>query len=77
VYLSRWLFWRPPCLLRTVIVNLKSDPDLAIRGVLWQYRGAWLTVRQAQLLKAGAAALVLDGESIVHRENVAFLQVLP
>jgi len=77
VSLSHWLFWRPPCLLRTVIVNLQSDPELALRGVLWQYRGAWLTLRQAQLLKAGGAPVVVDGEAVIHRANVAFLQVLP
>ena len=76
----RWLlWWRPPCLLRVVIVNLKDDPQTAIRGVLWGSRGAWLTVRQAALLRGGSPevpATTLDGEVVVHRSNVAFLQVL-
>jgi len=74
----RWLlWWRLPALLRVVIVNLKDDPNTAIRGVLWSSRGAWLTVRQASLLRAGIAeATVVDGEVIVHRSNVSFLQVL-
>ena len=75
----RWLlWWRPPCLLRVVIVNLKDDPNTAIRGVLWNSRGAWLTVRQASLLRGGAEpeTTTMDGEVVVHRSNVAFLQVL-
>jgi len=71
------LWWRPPCLLRAVIVNLKDDPNTAIRGVLWNSRGAWLTVRQASLLRGDAAPTAMDGEVVLHRSNVAFLQVLP
>jgi hypothetical protein len=75
----RWP-WDPP-LLRVVIVNLKSDPDLALRGVLWS-RGPWFTLRQAELLRAphpGQPAqppTPLDGEAVVHRSNVAFFQVV-
>lgn len=74
-----WLWWRPPCLLRVVIVNLKDDPQTAIRGVLWTSQGAWLTVRNAALLRSGVAeapTTALDGEVVVHRSNIAFLQVL-
>jgi hypothetical protein len=45
--------------------------------VLWGSRGAWLTLRETSVLKAGAAATPLDGEAVIHRSNVAFLQVLP
>jgi hypothetical protein len=69
-------WWRPPCLLRTVIVNLKDDPSMAIRGVLWSTRGQWLVFRDPALLKSGAPT-PLDGEVIVHRTNLSFLQVLP
>jgi hypothetical protein len=73
----RW-WWEPPCLLRVVIVNLRSDDREAIRGVLWSMRGPWLTVRQATLLREGSAdATTVDGEIIVHRDNIAFLQVVP
>ena len=63
-------------MLRVVIVNLKSDPAVAIRGLLWGARGSWLTLREAALLK-GTAATAIDGEVVVHRSNVAFLQVMP
>jgi hypothetical protein len=59
-----------------VIVNLKDDPQTAIKGVLWTSRGAWLTVREAALLRGGSAPTPVDGEVIVHRSNVSFLQAL-
>jgi hypothetical protein len=70
-------WWRPPALLREVLVNLVSDRDTALRGVLWRARGPWLVLRHVQLLKAQAKPLPIDGEVIVHRTNVSFLQVLP
>lgn len=73
-----WLWWwRPPCLLRTVSVQFTHDESLAIEGVLWSARGPWLTLRRAQLLKAGSGPAALDGEVVVHRDQIAFLQVLP
>jgi hypothetical protein len=73
----RWLrWWRPPYLLRSVIVNLRDDPTTAISGVLWTSRGPWLIVRQASLLKAQQASTALDGEVVIERDNVAFVQML-
>jgi len=77
VQLSRLLWWRPPCLLRSVIVNLKSDSDVAVRGVLWHSRGAWLVLREPALLRPAGPATPVDGDVVIHRDNVAFLQVLP
>jgi len=70
------LWWRPPCLLRSVILNLKDDPANAVKGVLWSARGSWLTLRDCSLLRP-AGPTKIDGEIVVHRSNVAFLQVLP
>ncbi|PYR30333.1 MAG: hypothetical protein DMF90_27915 [Acidobacteria bacterium] len=75
--MSWWAFWRPPCLRRVVLVSLVSDKDTAIRGVLWESRGVWFTVRNAAAIKARAAPLPMDGEVVIHRANVAFFQVLP
>lgn len=73
-----WLaWWRPPFLTRLVIVNVVSDPDAAFRGVLWQSRGAWLVLKQAAILKPNAEPTPLDGEVVIHRSNVSFIQVLP
>lgn len=70
----RW--WLPPCLLRYVIVNLTTD-GTAFKGVLWQSRGPWLVLREASMLKEGNPPTPVDGEVVMHREHVAFLQVLP
>jgi hypothetical protein len=71
------MWWRPPCLLRRVILNLVSDRDAAYSGVLWSSRGAWLTFRDVAALRQGAEPAKLDGDLVVHRSNVEFLQVLP
>lgn len=74
----RWLcWWRPPCLLRTVIVNQIGGSESALRGVLWESRGAWLTLKEASVLQENKPATAVDGEIVIHRSNVAFIQVLP
>lgn len=75
MWLVRW--FQPPFILRTVIVNLKDDPTAAIQGALWSARGPWFTLRRAAMLKAGDTPTPLDGDVVVHRDNVSFLQVLP
>jgi hypothetical protein len=60
-----------------VIVNLKDDPDAAIRGVLWETRGPWLVLRNAAALNANMQPTKVDGEIVVHLDNLSFLQVLP
>lgn len=70
-----WLTGAPPCVLRSVLVNLVTDRDTALRGVLWQSRGPWLVLRDASLIKPGDSPLVIDGDVVIHRSNVAFIQV--
>jgi hypothetical protein len=70
------LWWRPPCLLHRVIVNLKADRDVALRGVLFGSRGAWLTLRDVTALRTSGPPAKVDGEVCVHRSNVSFIQVL-
>ena len=73
-----WLFWwRPPCLLRVVIVNPVAPADTAFRGILWRSRGAWLTLKEAAVLQENKPVTAVDGDLVIHRSNVAFLQVLP
>jgi hypothetical protein len=64
-------------LLRAVLVNLISERDTALRGVLWTSRGSWLVLKDVELLKGNSAPVDLDGEVVVHRTNVSFVQVLP
>ena len=73
-----WRFWwEHPAKLRTVIVNRKGEPDSAIRGVLWTNKGAWIVLKDAYLLMEGREPQKLDGEIIVERQTIDFIQVLP
>ena len=73
-----WLaWWRPPCMLRTVIVNFVGDDETAIRGVLWRSRGPWLVIKAAEILTPNQAPAPADGELVIPRARVAFLQRLP
>lgn len=71
-----WRFWDPPCMCRTVIVNLRNS-DEAIRGVLWSTRGAWWTLKNATLLVEGREVTPLDGEVVIERKQILFVQVMP
>lgn len=67
--------WRAPFLYRLCLVNTIADPDAAIRGVVYAVRGSWLVIKNAAIVKAGASPLPVDGDVVIHRSNVAFLQV--
>ena len=62
---------------RRIIVNFTHDPTEAFEGILWGYRGRWLTLKDATALKAGPVSPKLPGEILIHRSQIAFLQVLP
>jgi hypothetical protein len=70
---------RPPCLLRTVIVNLKSRDDEALSGVLWSARGGWFVLKHVVAIKeVGDGATQekpVTGDVVIARDNVAFFQV--
>lgn len=59
---------------RRVIVNTKTDR--AFRGVLWQKRSDYLVLRNAEMLKAKGETVPLDGEVVIERSNVDFIQVI-
>lgn len=69
-------WWRVPCLRQRVVVNLKNDRDLALRGWLSETRGAWLVLRDVDALHVSTPSTRVDGDVVVHRSNVAFIQVL-
>jgi len=60
--------------LRQVVVNTRTDR--AFRGVLWRRRRGYLVLRNAELLKGRGEATPLDGEVVIDRENVDFIQVV-
>jgi len=71
------LVWRTrlPAIRRRVLIN--CDDDTAVRGVLMDVRGDWLVVQQADLLRADGQPAALDGQTLILRSRVLFLQVLP
>jgi hypothetical protein len=56
----------------TVIVTLKTG--MAFRGVLFDADAGTLVLRSAQAIADGAAPLTVDGEVLVDRSEVDFLQ---
>jgi len=65
---------RPYPVVRTVVVNTRTER--AFRGVLWRMRGAFLVLRNAELLKGRGETVPVDGEVVIPRENVDFIQVV-
>lgn len=72
-----WRFWelRAP-LYRTVIVNLRHDENVAIRGIAWKSRGEYLILKNASFVTAGRESQQLDGEQLIRWDNVAWVQML-
>ena len=74
----RWLcWWQPPCVLHRVLVTFTHDATAAFEGVLWRYRGGWLTLKDVSAITAGQAPAKLPGDVVIHRSQVAYLQVAP
>ena len=58
-----------------VILNTKSGR--AFRGVLWAYHRRFAILKAAELLNPGGQLVPVDGEVIVPKEEIEFIQVLP
>ncbi|MCX4801776.1 hypothetical protein OG594_08945 [Streptomyces sp. NBC_01214] len=65
-------WWRRTALRKRVVVNLT---DKAFAGVLWAKRGPLLVLRDAVLMQHGAADTPMDGEVVIERARVEFIQV--
>ncbi len=59
--------------VRRVIVVTKTDRTF--RGILWRRRRGFLVLHQAELLEHGKA-VAMDGELVIERANLDFIQVL-
>jgi len=60
-------------LRRRVVVNLTSDK--AVEGVLWARRGRNVVLKDARLHEVGAEPVPMDGEVVIDRERVDFIQI--
>jgi len=59
---------------RTVVVNTRTK--LAFRGVLWQRRREFLVLRNVEMLRPHGETVAMDGEVVIMRDNVDFIQVV-
>ena len=59
-----------------MICNVRGE-TYALQGVLWSYRGAWLTLREPALLVPNELPKRQVGEAVIHRDQITYLQVLP
>lgn len=58
---------------RRIMVNLANGS--AIDGILWDDRGRLLVLRDANLHSEGGSA-PLDGDVVIERDRIAFVQVV-
>jgi hypothetical protein len=54
-----------------------EDDKTHLHGTLWRSRGPWLVLRDVSLIRARKPPIPTDGEVVIHRANVSFLQVMP
>ena len=47
-----------------------------IEGVLWARRGAWVILKDGRLLRPNGDAVRVDGDVMIDRATIAFIQVL-
>lgn len=68
-----WLTWQK-LIARRVVVNLKTGR--ALDGVLVRKSGDLLFLRNATALEPGSSPAPLDGEAVVARADIDFIQAL-
>jgi len=67
--------WSLPKRRRRCLVNLLGEEG-TLEGVLWGRRGPWLVLKDARLLRQTGEAVAADGDILVDRAQVSFIQVL-
>lgn len=65
--------YRKLVLHRRVVVNLIGGS--AMDGVLWDERGALVVLRDVRMLVQGGGASPVDGEVVIERSRIDFVQV--
>lgn len=66
--------YRKIALNKRVVVNLTTGQ--AVEGVLWDDRGPLIVLKDARLHEGGGAGSVsIDGEVVVERDRISFMQV--
>lgn len=68
------LAFRRTVLLRQVVVNLQDGS--ALKGLLYRQTGPLLVLKNAEHLAPGVDPLPIDGDAVVERDRVLFIQAL-
>lgn len=67
------LDFRRTLLRKKVVVNLHSSR--AFVGILWAQRGPLIVLRNVTMHEPGITPAVVDGEVVVERSQIEFIQV--
>lgn len=67
-----WSF-RRTLVRKRVVVNLLTDR--AFTGILWAQRGPLVVLRDATMHEPGAEPQAVDGEVVVERDQIEFIQI--
>lgn len=62
---------------RTVLINFVQSDAGALRGVLFSRRGGYFTLKSVSLVSRDGSIVPIDGDVVVERDQISFLQVLP
>lgn len=68
------LIGRIPCLRHEVIVQLADGS--ALQGVLYEVVGDWFVLKAARYLVEGRGPTAVDGDAVVDRARILFIQVV-
>lgn len=66
--------YRRTLIRRRVIVN--TDTGRAWNGIIWAKRGPLLVLRDAVLLEPSPTGAAVDGEVVIERRRIEFIQVV-
>lgn len=72
LFVGPWWAWRRLVRRRVMVVHQSGR---SFEGVLWARRGPLLVLRNAQVSEAGVM-VEADGEVVIERAHVAWMQVL-
>lgn len=67
-------WFRPYPVLERVIVNTRTEK--AFRGLVWRLRRRYLVLREVEMIRPGGETVPVEGEMLIERANVDFIQVV-
>lgn len=73
------MFWLvgPRVVGRAVVVHYRDENVPSLSGVVWGVRGRWMVLRGTKAHRPNADPVPVDGDVLVPREAIAFVQALP